>query len=104
MTDSKARGRSKRSSRSAPAPATKQGRPGFPAGHGAEAKATSSGPPQPFEPIHGPRRPPSNSFGREHLRKVMLLSSDADVDRLCEDAALEIERLRARPAPSAWPD
>jgi len=99
------RGHGKRSSRSGRTPTTKQSRPGFPAGRGAESNATTGGPPEPFTPIHGPRRPPSTRFGRGHLRKVMSLSSDANLDRLCEDAALEIERLRAaRPNRMPWPD
>ncbi len=105
MTEGKARGRGKRSSRAGRASDKQQGRPGLPARREAEAKATLSGAPEPFEPIHGPSRPPSSSFGREHLRKVLMLSTDADVDRLCEDAALEIEHLRAtQPASPAWPD
>ena len=105
MIDAQTRGRGKRSRRSAPASTTKQSRPGFPAGRGAESNATTAGPPQPVAPIHGPRRPPSTRFGPEHLRKVMSLSSDASLDRLCEDAALEIERLRtARPLRLPWPD
>jgi hypothetical protein len=35
----------------------------------------------------------------------MRLSEDVDVDRLCEDAAVEIERLRAAHPPlSPWSD
>ncbi len=93
MIDAQTRGHGKRSGRSARTPATKQQkRPGLPAGREAES---ASGPPQPFAPNYGPRRPPSTRFGPEHLRKVMALSPDANLDRLCEDAALEIERLRA---------
>ena len=103
MIDAQTRGRGKRSRRSARTPAGKQEkRPGLSAGRVAES---SAGPPQPVAPIHGPRRPPSTRFGPEHLRKVMSLSSDANLDRLCEDAALEIERLRtARPLRLPWPD
>ncbi len=105
MTEGKARGRGKRPSRAARASDKQQGRPGLPARREANAKATLSGAPELLQPIHGPSRPPSNSFGREHLRKVLMLSTDADVDRLCEDAALEIQHFRAtRPATSAWPD
>ncbi len=87
----------KRSSRSTRTQAAKrEERPGLPAGRVAES---SAGPPQLVEPIHGPRRPSSSRFGREHLRKVMALSADANLDRLCEDAALEIERLRATRPP-----
>ncbi len=105
MTEGKARGPGKRSNRAARTSDKKQSRPGLPARREAESTATLSGAPEPFEPIHGPRRPPSAGFGREHLRKVLMLSEDADVDRLYEDAACEIERLRAtRPASPAWPD
>ncbi len=106
MTEGKARGPGKRSNRAARTSDKKKSRPGLPARREADAKATLSGAPELLQPIHhGPSRPPSNSFGREHLRKVLMLSTDVDVDRLCEDAALEIERLRAtRPASPAWPD
>ena len=48
---------------------------------------------------HGPRQPLTDPYGVAHLCTVMNLH-DPDVDRLCEDAALEITRLRERvPAP-----
>ena len=48
---------------------------------------------------HGPQAPVTVPYGIAHLR-VLLNLHDPDVDRLCEDAALEITRLRDRvPAP-----
>lgn len=45
--------------------------------------------------IHGPAGGrPLAAFGREHLRSVLHLSEATDIDRLCEDAALEIAELR----------
>jgi hypothetical protein len=82
ITVGKARGHGKRSSRSARAADKQQSRPGFPAGRGAEAKATSSGPPEPFEPIHGPRRPPSTRFGREHTFEQPSIALRRPLDRL----------------------
>lgn len=59
--------------------------------------------PDPAEPIHGPARPPSVPFGLAHLRKALSLSAEISVDRLAEDAAIEIESLRAQlPDPSAF--
>ncbi len=105
MTEGKACGPGKRSSRSARKPTTPKSGPGLPARREADAKVTLSGAPELLEPIHGPSRPPSKSFGREHLRKVLMLSEDADVDRRCEDAAGEIEHRRAtRPARATWRD
>ncbi len=46
---------------------------------------------------HGPQARPARLFGPERLRQVLDLSPDADTDRLCQDAADEIESLRARP-------
>lgn len=69
-------------------------RPGPPAARGGDFAPE---PPLPVKPIHGPSGPPSAGFGPEHLRQVLELSADVSTDRLCEDAALEIERLRSPP-------
>ncbi|MGD2109328.1 MAG: hypothetical protein PVI86_08035 [Phycisphaerae bacterium] len=49
-------------------------------------------PPPRFE--HGPASPPVRLFGPDRLRKVLGLSTDVDLTRLCDDAATEIETLR----------
>lgn len=55
-------------------------------------------PDQTPEPVpihtHGPHSRPPERFGRDRLRQVLNLSPEADTDRICEDAAAEIERLR----------
>lgn len=43
---------------------------------------------------HGPPSPSKMPFGVAHLRHAMGLSDREDLERLAEDAALEIERLR----------
>lgn len=62
-------------------------------------------------PGRGPNRghglqggPLKVQYGAEHLRRVLSLSADASTERLCEDAAVEIERLREGQAPAPWPD
>ncbi|MDO8632525.1 MAG: hypothetical protein Q7R41_18745 [Phycisphaerales bacterium] len=42
---------------------------------------------------HGPARPVTALHGVSHLRAVVNLR-EADLERLCEDAACELERLR----------
>jgi len=49
----------------------------------------------------GPRQ---ELVGVEHLRNVLRLSADADVERICEDAANEIEQLREQAPPIPWPE
>jgi len=47
-------------------------------------------------PVHGPKTWPGAALsGVERLRKCLAVSPEVAVDRLCEDAAGEIERLRA---------
>jgi hypothetical protein len=63
-------------------------------------------PPSPRE-RHGPQRPVKVIYGVAHLCTAQNLSpprSDAELQRLCEDAACEIERLRALERPRPWTD
>ena len=48
---------------------------------------------------YGPQRPVQVKHGADRLRAVLELSADVDLDRLCEDAASEIEYLRTLPKP-----
>jgi hypothetical protein len=66
-------------------------------------------PPMPDSPpcaraTFGPQQPVVRPFGAERLRRLMRLSRDVPVDRLCEDASAEIERLRERERPHRWLD
>ena len=53
---------------------------------------------------HGADKPVETPYGVAHLREVMKLSADVPIERVCEDAAMEIERLTANQKPTAWPD
>lgn len=45
---------------------------------------------------HGPHSPVDQPFGVEKLRRTLQLSDNVPLDRLCEDAAAEIENLRSK--------
>jgi len=66
-----------------PPPATPQG----------DATVGPASPPDPPPARHGPVRPVTPLHGISHLRAALNLR-DADLERLCEDAACELERLR----------
>ena len=51
---------------------------------------------------HGANEPVVGRYGVERLRHVLGLSGDVDFGRICEDAASEIERLRAKQSPTPW--
>ena len=65
-------------------------RPGVADARGPQAPAV----PPPAD-RHGPPRPATTLHGISHLRAVMNLV-DADLDQLCEDAALELEDWHRR--------
>ncbi len=84
-----------RSKKSAP-PAAPQG--------DAPAAPTSPPPPDPPSARHGPAAPAPTLYGFAHLRAVQNLSTAVPIDQVCEEAALELTRLRAEPRPRRWTD
>ncbi len=51
---------------------------------------------------HGPSGPVEVLYGVNHLRRVLDVSADVNIQRLCEDAAVELEELRKEPT-APWP-
>jgi len=82
-----------RSKKSEP-PATPQG----------ETTAAPESPPDPPPAKHGPAGPAKTLYGFAHLRAVQNLSNAVPIDQVCEEAALELTRLRAEPRPRRWTD
>lgn len=48
------------------------------------------------EKKEAPKTPPGGYRGVARLRRVMNLSIDVAIDKLCDEAAAEIEQLRTR--------
>jgi hypothetical protein len=79
-----------RSKKSEP-PATPQG--------DAPAAPASPPPPDPPPAKHGPAGPPRTLYGFASLRAVMNLSAAVPMEQVCQEAALELARLRAALSP-----
>jgi len=77
-----------------PPPATAQG----------DTTVSPESPPDPAPAKHGPAGPARTLYGLAHLRAVQNLSTAVPVDQVCEEAALELTRLRAEPRPRPWRD
>ena len=77
-----------RSKKSEP-PATPQG----------DAPTAPARPPDPPPARHGPAGPVRTLYGLSHLRAVQNLSTAVPIDQVCEEAALELTRLRADQRP-----
>lgn len=64
----------------------------------AQPPTTAAAPhaPPSFAPAdrHGPRGPRVQRYGLDRLREALRLSSEVPLEEVCEDAALELERLR----------
>jgi len=73
-----------RSKKSEP-PATPQG----------DAPVGPASPPDPPPARHGPPGPVRTLYALAHLRAVQNLSTAVPIDQVCEEAALELTRLRA---------
>ena len=76
-----------------------------------DAPAAPASPPDPppAKPCPEPRRegpagPAPTLYGFAHLRAVQNLSNAVPIDQVCEEAALELTRLRAEPRPRPWRD
>ena len=69
-----------------------------------DAPAAPVSPPDPPPAKHGPAGPARTLYGLAHLRAVQNLSTAVPVDQVCEEAALELTRLRAEPRPRPWRD
>lgn len=72
--------------------------PATPQGDRAVAPAN---PPDPPPARHGPA---PILYGFAHLRAVMNLTAAVPIDQVCEEAALELTRLRAEQRPHRWTD
>ncbi len=62
---------------------------------GRRSRHPAAPPGAPSHTVHGPSGPPTSVLGVERLRRAMNVSAGVDVDRLCEEAAAELEDLRA---------
>lgn len=51
---------------------------------------------------HGPPGPVEALYGVAHLRRVLNLSAEVHIERVCQDAAVELEELRKEPS-APWP-
>lgn len=71
---------------------------------GGDAPAAPGGQPDPPPHKHGPAGPAPTLYGFAHLRAVMNLTAAVPIDQVCEEAALELDRLRAEPRPRRWTD
>ena len=60
--------------------------------------------PDPPPAKHGPAGPARTLYGFAHLRSVMNLTAAVRIDQVCEEAALELTRLRAEQRPHRWTD
>ena len=81
-------------SKKSPPPATPQG---------ATTEVPAS-PPDPPPAKHGRAGPSRTLYGLSHLRAVQNLSTAVPIDQVCEEAALELTRLRAEQRPRRWTD
>ncbi len=70
---------------------------------GKAAKAKPVKPLAPIDPpgtvlkpgVHGPQKATRRATGSDRLRKAMQLSGDVPIETVCDEAAREIEALRA---------
>ena len=81
-------------SKKSPPPATAQG----------DTTVSPESPPDPPPAQHGPTGPARTLYGLAHLRAVQNLSTAVPIDQVCEEAALELTRLRAEQRPHRWID